>query len=263
MTQSQHVAHYISDSENDIDMQIQHYNNIETVKRKKKNMRQWVPSCTYNNKDGAINKIKNDGIWSKIHSNIISDGKRVYYRCNQYFSSEWLESKNGWYEGLAIYVPSTNNALEATSRVIKDEDTLRERLVLSRFTVVLFSIVNKWSKERNPTLINSKKFEYQPLIALSHWTDAYNWVKLNKEVISIFNGDRTIYYLPAGEKITITDKEIKRYETCRFNSTMKKYRVTQGNDAYLLAISHVNENDECQYTCKAENSPGEKAWDIG
>ena len=64
----------------------------------------------------------------------------------QYFSSQWLNSKNGWFEGLATYVPSTNNALEATNRVIKDEDTLREWLVLSRFTVVLFSIVNKWSK---------------------------------------------------------------------------------------------------------------------
>ena len=48
----------------------------------------------------------------------------------QYFSSQWLNSKNGWFEGLATYVPSTNNALEATNRVIKDEDTLRERLVL-------------------------------------------------------------------------------------------------------------------------------------
>ncbi|CAF2071134.1 unnamed protein product [Rotaria magnacalcarata] len=60
-----------------------------------------------------------------------------------------------------------NNALGATNRVIKDEDTLRERLVLSRFTVVVFSIVNKWSKKRNPTLINSKQFERQPLITLS------------------------------------------------------------------------------------------------
>ncbi|CAF4768104.1 unnamed protein product, partial [Rotaria magnacalcarata] len=58
-------------------------------------------------------------------------------------------------------------ALGATNRVIKDEDTLRERLVLSRFTVVVFSIVNKWSKKRNPTLINSKQFERQPLITLS------------------------------------------------------------------------------------------------
>ncbi|CAF1278263.1 unnamed protein product [Didymodactylos carnosus] len=65
-----------------------------------------------------------------------------------YFSSEWLESKNGWYEGLEV--SSTNNALEATNRAIKDEDTLRERLVLARFTAVLFLIVNKWSGERNP-----------------------------------------------------------------------------------------------------------------
>ena len=36
----------------------------------------------------------------------------------------------------------------------------------------------------------------------------------------ICNGDRTMYYLPAGEETInrITDKEIKRYENCRFNS---------------------------------------------
>lgn len=116
-----------------------------------------------------------------------------------------------------MYVPSTNNALEATNRVIKDEDTIRERLALSRFTVVVFSIVKKWSKERNPAGINSKKFEHQPSITLSRWTDGYNWVTLNKEVVSISNGDKTIYYLPADQEITITDKEVKRYETCRFN----------------------------------------------
>jgi hypothetical protein len=48
-------------------------------------------------------------------------------------------------------------------------------------------------------------------------TDGYNWVKLNKEVVSISNGDKTIYYLPADQETTITDKEVKRYETCRFN----------------------------------------------
>lgn len=103
----------------------------------------------------------------------------------QYFSSEWLESKNDWYEGLQMYIPSTNNALEATNRVIKDEDTIRERLVLSRFTVVVFSIVKKWLKERNPARVNSKQFEHQPSMTLSQWTNGYNWVKLNKEVIYI------------------------------------------------------------------------------
>ncbi|CAF3800634.1 unnamed protein product, partial [Rotaria magnacalcarata] len=38
----------------------------------------------------------------------------------------------------------------------------------------------------------------------------------------------------------------------------EKYRVTQDNDVYLLAVIHVDENDECEYSCKAENSAGEK-----
>jgi len=73
------------------------------------------------------------------------------------------------------------------------------------------------SKERSPSRVNAKKFEHQPTITLSYWTDGYNWVKLNKEVVSIPKGDKTTYYIPAGEEITITEKEIKRYESCRFN----------------------------------------------
>ncbi|CAF0817324.1 unnamed protein product [Adineta steineri] len=38
----------------------------------------------------------------------------------------------------------------------------------------------------------------------------------------------------------------------------EKYRVTQDKDIYVLAILQVNENDECEYTCKAENSAGDK-----
>ena len=70
-----------------------------------------------------------------------------------------------------MLVPSTNNALEAINRVIKDEDTIRERLVLSRFLVVVVSIVKKWSKERNPSGINAKLFHQQVSINLSHWTE--------------------------------------------------------------------------------------------
>jgi hypothetical protein len=47
-------------------------------------------------------------------------------------TSEWLESKNGCYEGLELYVPSTNNALEATNRVIKDDPGPTERHVNGR-----------------------------------------------------------------------------------------------------------------------------------
>ena len=34
--------------------------------------------------------------------------------------------------------------------------------------------------------------------------------------------------------------------------------MTQDKDVHLLAILQVNDNDECEYTCKAENSAGEK-----
>ena len=108
--------------------------------------------------------------------------------------------------------PSTNNALESTNRV---GDTLKKRLVLSRFTVLLFSIVNKWSKQRNPTDINSKKIRTSTITV---WFDAYSWVQLNKDVISICNDDTTMYYLFADEKKRITDKAINRCGNCRLSS---------------------------------------------
>ena len=36
----------------------------------------------------------------------------------EYFKSEWLTAYSGWYEGYSQYTPSTNNALEATNKVI-------------------------------------------------------------------------------------------------------------------------------------------------
>jgi hypothetical protein len=47
-----------------------------------------------------------------------------------YFDKEWIQSNSGWYEGIQLNTPSTNNALEATNKVIKDDGTFRERHVL-------------------------------------------------------------------------------------------------------------------------------------
>ncbi|CAF4575171.1 unnamed protein product [Rotaria sp. Silwood2] len=83
MTQAQLIAHYFSDSDNDIDMETQPSIDNETIERKKQNRRKWLPLCTYNDKNDVIKKIKDDGIWSKTHTNITNEGKRTYYRCNQ------------------------------------------------------------------------------------------------------------------------------------------------------------------------------------
>lgn len=63
----------------------------------------------------------------------------------EYFQKEWLENNPNWFEGVSKLVPSTNNTLESFNRVIKDENTLRVRLPLSRFAVVLKEYINTWS----------------------------------------------------------------------------------------------------------------------
>lgn len=51
----------------------------------------------------------------------------------EYFRSQWLGSLANWFEGSAIYTPSTNNALESHNALIKRKVTLRRRLPLNQF----------------------------------------------------------------------------------------------------------------------------------
>jgi len=43
----------------------------------------------------------------------------------EYFENEWLKTLDSWYEGYSTFSPSTNNQLEPTNKVIKDEYTFR------------------------------------------------------------------------------------------------------------------------------------------
>ncbi|CAF4547030.1 unnamed protein product, partial [Rotaria sp. Silwood2] len=103
-----------------------------------------------------------------------------------YFDNEWLRSNDTWYEGLQLYTPSTNDALEAINKTIKDDGTFRERLVLSRFLTIASNIVNNWSIERDTSSINVKLFATEPTISLQLWTSSYQWAKLIKD-ITTFN----------------------------------------------------------------------------
>ncbi|CAF2103112.1 unnamed protein product [Rotaria magnacalcarata] len=130
--------------------------------------------------------------WSKKEPNFI-----------EYFQNEWLTTHNACYEGVGHFTPSTNNALEATNNVIKKEHTLRERLPLSRFKVLAFEIVEKWSKCYERGL---KKYNYKQTISLELWTTGYQWVKLNKSILSTECDNLVQYYIPAGDETKITNK---------------------------------------------------------
>jgi hypothetical protein len=57
-----------------------------------------------------------------------------------YFENEWLKQNRFWYEGAGKGVPSTNNALESTNNVFKNESTLRERIPIHKFKVVILEV---------------------------------------------------------------------------------------------------------------------------
>lgn len=124
--------------------------------------------------------------WEKVSKDLI-----------QYFSDEWLVKNPNWYEGYAVGTPSTNNALEATNKVIKDEQTFRERLDLSHFRVVLFNMVAQWSREYKEKL-NVINFD-TPHIDLKWWTAGYQFARSNVKIDSTKRGHHTTFKIPVDE----------------------------------------------------------------
>ncbi|KAL0831843.1 hypothetical protein ABMA28_001373 [Loxostege sticticalis] len=96
--------------------------------------------------------------------------------------------------------PSTNNALEAFNKVIKDSNTFRERLQLSRFLFLAKKMVNEWSIKYTQEPVEKYVAE-SPEISLKDWTDSYNWAKLQKEIVITTNDSEnfTYYRVPAAE----------------------------------------------------------------
>jgi transposase-like protein len=78
---------------------------------------------------------QNEEIFEKASRMFVAKWKEEQDEFIKYFQNEWLVLNRNWFEGIQKMIPSTNNALEAFNRVIKDENTLRERLPISRFSI--------------------------------------------------------------------------------------------------------------------------------
>ncbi|CAF4035093.1 unnamed protein product, partial [Adineta steineri] len=94
----------------------------------------------------ALQLAQSEQIFTKASNFFIRKWNRKEPTFIEYFQKEWLTSHRGWYEGIQQLTPSTNNGLESNNRVIKDENIFRERLPLSRFKILTFEMVQKWSK---------------------------------------------------------------------------------------------------------------------
>jgi hypothetical protein len=102
-----------------------------------------------------------------------------------YFKTTWIESINsGWYEGFAEKIPSTDNGLESTNRLIKDIYTLRERLAVYAYFNNAFKMIRNWSIDSHTI----KPFSRQLKISNETWKLAYNFL-ISKDSVLQKNGD--------------------------------------------------------------------------
>lgn len=65
----------------------------------------------------------------------------------EYFRSQWLGPLVNWFEGVAEYVPSTNNALESHNATIKRRVTMRRRLPLNQFLIAMKELTEDISNQ--------------------------------------------------------------------------------------------------------------------
>jgi hypothetical protein len=153
----------------------------------------------------ALQLAQNERMFTKASTLFIKKWAKAQPGFVEYFRSVWLTSHNTWYEGVQHFTPCTNNGLESINRVIKDENTFRERLPLSKFKALVFEIAEKWTKSYERGL---KQYNEKQTITLDLWTNAYQWVKSEKSVLSTETNDSIQYYIPAGDETLVTNANI-------------------------------------------------------
>lgn len=119
----------------------------------------------------------------------------------KYFEQEWLINNPNWFLGAAATLsPTTNNALEAFNKSIKDHNTMRERFPLSRFLTVAKEMVTQWSND-----INENSLPQTHEIELKEWTEGYRWARQNVKVKTLTSDCNKKVYLVPSEKMTATN----------------------------------------------------------
>lgn len=181
----------------------------------------------------ALHAITNPNIFDSASEAFLQKYKHQF-EFIEYFKEHWLVQNRNWFLGAIPNSPSTNKALESFNKVIKDSDTVRKHLPLSRFLVVVKAIVNQWSTKytTNPAKI--------PYISLKNWIESYQWAKLSKEVTLLHRQDNNYcYQIPAGQaqKCEIFEEQWKSFDDFKIQNfskwvvslPMEKNNWRQGN----------------------------------
>jgi len=149
------------------------------------------------------------------------------------FHSEYIVKSCGWYEGLARNSPSTNNSLEATNKVIKDECTIRERLPIRDFFTSISKQLHTWSTLVNPANPNAKIYSTRPTLSLKIQTDSFNWSRTKVDVKVRNKNGRTLYYIQPNGKPKLRECDLILHEK---QSKIKSWRSF---DKYAAAQTRI------------------------
>lgn len=167
---------------------------------------------------------------------LFTDKWRVDYPklIDDYFEPEWLIKNRNWYEGFRTKTPSTNNALESTNNVIKNEQTMRERLDVSQFRFVVFKMVEQWSVEYTSNL-NSVN-NGAPKMDLPLWTNGYNFARSDLKIHSKRKGNEVTYTIRMGDA-SQPIKE-KRTEWTTFKEFVGSFEIVHVKYEYPMSADN-------------------------
>lgn len=117
-------------------------------------------------------------------------------------ANEAVSAENMW-------AVRTTQLYQPINRVIKDHNTLRERIPLARFLVVAEKMVTSWSQATDET------FATQPELQLCDWTTGYQWAKTDTKIRVVQSTpDSNTYLIPGKDspKNNQAEKKFKHFD---------------------------------------------------
>lgn len=111
------------------------------------------PFTMQNNKALVLDDIRkiqsapNRGTFEKMSKLFCEKWEKIEPMFVEYFRNTWLGALANWYEGAALYTPSTNNAVESHNATIKRKVTLRRRLPFNQFLVAMKELTQHISSQ--------------------------------------------------------------------------------------------------------------------
>ena len=163
-----------------------------------------------------------------------------------YFKLEKLTNTPNWYEAAAKFVPSTSNAIESNNRIIKDDETFRDKWPIGRFVPKSLEIVSHWA-DRNPEKVNCKHFHLFPNLGTKEWKHAYSWLKSKPAILrGEQSGDFRIFFVKSK---TAEDFNLTKASVTKYRKQMATPKVTDFDSytefEFVLWVLKVH-NDACE-----------------